>query len=90
MLSRTDSGKISGGCKHHRDLAAQRFEVVVAHIDAVDLDTRRSLGSKKRGSSPSIVDLPAPVGPTIATFMPGRDVQVDVVAAPASRRDSGS
>jgi len=32
-------------------------------------------GSKKRGSSPSIVDFPAPVAPTTATFMPGSTVR---------------
>ena len=70
MLSRTESGKISGGCSTIAIWLRSDFSVYSPHIDAVDRRRRPPIGSKKRGKRPSSVDLPAPVGPTTAILAP--------------------
>ena len=70
MLSRTEIGKISGGCSTIAIWRRSDFRPN-SRTSTPSIETLPSDGSKKRGSSPSRVDFPAPVGPTIAIFMPG-------------------
>ena len=71
MFSRTVAEKSSGVLQHHADLAAQRLERHVAHVDAVDEDAARRRRRRSAGIRLMRVLLPEPVGPTSAITCPG-------------------
>ena len=74
MLSATDSGKISGGCNTIAIWLRSEFSVY-SRMSTPSIVTVPLVGSKNRGNRPSNVDLPAPVGPTIAIFEPAATVK---------------
>ncbi len=70
MLSLTESGNTSGGCST-MEICRRSAAIRYSRISMPSISTLPVLGSKKRGNMPSRVDLPAPVGPTTATLVPG-------------------
>ena len=60
--------------EHDADLVAQRVELELADVDAVDAGSARPAGRRSATSRLTSVVLPAPVGPTIATRCPARRV----------------
>ena len=75
-----------------RDGLAQRAQVDLAHVGAVEQDRARELGSYSREISETRLVLPEPVAPTSATVRPAgtsRSMSLSTAragAAPARRR----
>ena len=65
--------------QHHAKLRAVRIELDGRKIDTIHQTRARSRAHKTPRSSPIIVDLPAPDGPTSAVTVPGADSKIDVV-----------
>jgi hypothetical protein len=70
MLSATLMGKRNGSCSTSETCPRRLFSVT-SRTSMPSISTRPCQGSKKRGTSPTSVLLPAPVAPTSASVCPG-------------------
>ena len=63
---------------HDGDLAAEHVERQLAQVVAAEAGRGPPAGSKKRSSSQTSVDLPAPLGPTTPSVSPAGEREDDV------------
>ena len=69
---------------HERDQAPQLVEAELAQVAAADRDPA-AIGSSKRSSSRAIVDLPEPLGPTIADALARAELEAELDVRRAAR-----